>query len=371
MKEKLSILLLLVFLFTACGGPYVKIPEDTKLGTEFQTEEEELYTEKTVKLVLSRLDKDYPKGTKMRRDAHPKHHGCVLGSFRVNKDVPEEFKHGIFQNEKSYSTWIRISNGSIKPKEDSKGDIRGFALKLTGVEGEKILSDEKNTQDFLLINHPVLPVGSPKEYYQLFEAAFRGSPASYIFGWNPFSWKLNALSIVRKIRSKKISNMLDIRYWSTTPYRLGKYAVKYSVKPCHTPSKAIANTTKPNYLREVMVAHLQEKEACFDFMVQKQVHPTEMPVEDPAVVWDEEKSPFVKLAQIHIKQQKFDSKEQMDFCENLSFSPWHSKPEHKPLGGINRVRKVVYEKVSQFRHERNAVERKEPTGKETFAKENK
>ena len=44
----------------------------------------------------------------------------------------------------------------------------------------------------------------------------------------------------------------------------------------------------------------------------------------------------------------------MQHCENLSFNPWHSLPAHRPLGGINRARKVVYPALSKLRHERNA-----------------
>ena len=33
-------------------------------------------------------------------------------------------------------------------------DARGMAIKLTGVPGEKLMDDEKHTQDFVLISHP-------------------------------------------------------------------------------------------------------------------------------------------------------------------------------------------------------------------------
>jgi hypothetical protein len=36
---------------------------------------------------------------------------------------------------------------------------------------------------------------------------------------------------------------------------------------------------------------------------------------------------------------------------HLSFTPWHALPEHKPLGSINRLRKVVYERISNTRHQ--------------------
>ena len=58
----------------------------------------------------------------------------------------------------------------------------------------------------------------------------------------------------------------------------------------------------------------------------------------------------------------FDSPAQMALAENLSFTPWHSLPEHRPLGGINRARKVAYRTISVFRHQRNGVPREEPVG---------
>lgn len=91
-----------------------------------------------------------------------------------------------------------------------------------------------------------------------------------------------------------------------------------------------------------------------------------MPVEDPTIEWDSAASPFVKIATITIPKQKFDSKDQMDFCENLSMTPWHSLPEQRPLGGINRVRKAVYEAISTLRHNLNGEARTEPTGEEQF-----
>jgi hypothetical protein len=61
-----------------------------------------------------------------------------------------------------------------------------------------------------------------------------------------------------------------------------------------------------------------------------------------------------------IPQQNFDTLEQNALGENLSFNPWHALPEHRPLGSINRMRKVVYERISGVRREMNSVERREP-----------
>jgi hypothetical protein len=101
-------------------------------------------------------------------------------------------------------------------------------------------------------------------------------------------------------------------------------------------------------------------------MVQRQGDPERMPVEDPTIRWSERASPFLTVATIRIPPQEFTSEAQQAFAENLSFTPWHSLPEHQPLGGINRVRRDVYEAISRLRHEANGVPRREPTGDEVF-----
>jgi len=90
--------------------------------------------------------------------------------------------------------------------------------------------------------------------------------------------------------------------------------------------------------------------------------PTEMSIEDPTIEWSEKDSHFISLARITIPAQAFTSPEQLEFCENLSFTPWHAIPEHRPLGGINRVRKTVFNTISRVRDELNGEERREPTG---------
>ena len=85
-----------------------------------------------------------------------------------------------------------------------------------------------------------------------------------------------------------------------------------------------------------------------------------MPIEDSTVDWSTSNSPYITIARITIPKQDFESPEQMSFCENMSYTPWHSLPEHKPLGSLNRVRKQVYTAISKFRHSKNNQVRKEP-----------
>jgi len=98
-----------------------------------------------------------------------------------------------------------------------------------------------------------------------------------------------------------------------------------------------------------MATQLQSSPACFDFMVQLQTDPEAMPIEDASVIWDEDDAPFLNVATLTIKDQPFTTAEHVQACEQMSFNPWQSLPDHQPLGGINRVRKPVYSEISAFR----------------------
>ena len=109
-------------------------------------------------------------------------------------------------------------------------------------------------------------------------------------------------------------------------------------------------------MRDNLVSELAEGRGCFEFRVQLQDPAGNMPVEDPSVAWDERVSPFVTVARVMIPEQVFNMPEQIQFCENLSFSPWHALEAHRPLGQFNRIRRAVYQASSDYRHAQNRTE---------------
>ncbi len=91
-----------------------------------------------------------------------------------------------------------------------------------------------------------------------------------------------------------------------------------------------------------------------------------MLIENSTGEWD---SPFIKMATIRFPRQVFNSPEHLQFSENLSFNPFHCLPEHRPLGGINRCRKIMYEALAAFRLERNIQELVQPQAAPDFLDE--
>jgi len=105
---------------------------------------------------------------------------------------------------------------------------------------------------------------------------------------------------------------------------------------------------------------LHKSDATIKFLVQPRTSDS-LSVEDSMSEWKEQQAPFHEVATVYIPQQDFDSPEQNEFAENTSFNPWHALPEHRPLGIVNRLRKVVYDHTSRVRHNMKFVERKEPS----------
>jgi hypothetical protein len=121
-----------------------------------------------------------------------------------------------------------------------------------------------------------------------------------------------------------------------------------------------------NYLHDAMVATLAERDVEFDISLQVQTDPFLMPVENNAVLWPEQISPRIPAAVLRIPRQTFDSPEQLQFQRVLSFNPWHTIAEHRPLGNQSRARLRMYKELSTLRQTMNDVRHVEPTGDEVF-----
>ncbi len=241
-----------------------------------------------------------------------------------------------------------------------------MAIKLLNVQGDKILDEERDAQtlDFIMINHPVFLVDDPARYLALIHATATSNPVLKKLKV-VLAIGLEGAKIAKAMTSSKIASPLEVRYWSTVPFRLGdpprKQAIKFSARPSLPPVAAtIPPNPVPRFLRETMIKQLEAREARFDFLVQPRTSPA-MEVENSRAEWKESDAPFFKVATITIPRQQFATTERDRFGENLSFTPWHALPQHRPLGAVNRIRRAVYQTISKLRHDMNGVQQREPS----------
>jgi hypothetical protein len=236
-----------------------------------------------------------------------------------------------------------------------------------GVPGPKLMEDEKFTQDFLSICTPTFVTPDTRANAKLQAWILKGTPLFYFVDPRD-SHVLDGF--MQSWWNKTQSNPLGERYWSCVPYLLGdRQAMMYSVYPLSKVYRHIPRLPlRPpdNYLRDNMVQTLSGQDVEFDFMLQLQTDPFRMPIENAAVRWPERLSPFMPAARIHIPRQRFDSPEQLEFANVLSYNPWHCLPEHRPLGNQSRARHRMYRELSQLRQRMNNAPHIEPTGDEVF-----
>ncbi|KAF9562708.1 hypothetical protein EC968_005158 [Mortierella alpina] len=337
-------------------------PVDEGLGERLQPNEARLVTEMADTIENTIRRRDQPGSA--HRDVHAKATGILKAKFSVLENIPPQFAKGVFVPGKTYDAIVRLSNASGEAHQsDTHQDGRGFAIKILDVPGPKLLESDKDakTQDFVMINHPFFFTNDAKAYVDILRKSSSSNPLDKLT--LPFSLGLRGTINAGILSTGKITNPLQIQYYSAVPYQLGigeeRQAVKFSIQPVSAQKDPMPHEPSANYLHEAVKKTLSQGEVQFKFMVQPKVN-ERMSVEDSTTAWCEKESPFQQIATITFPPQDVDSEELTKLGERLSFNPWHSLAEHKPLGAMNRARKVVYERISRVRDSMNSVPREEP-----------
>ena len=83
----------------------------------------------------------------------------------VHADLPPELAQGVFASGRRYPVLLRLSTMPGDPIRDSVSLPRGFAIKLIGVEGDRLPgAHDEVTQDFVLANGPTFSAPNPKKF---------------------------------------------------------------------------------------------------------------------------------------------------------------------------------------------------------------
>lgn len=373
------------------SDPYPPLDSNPPYFNEKEYPNEKILAYQIADEAMYTVDRNYDhENQKASRDAHPKENGCVKAEFHTYKDLDTSLAKGVFADGQAYEALIRFSNSSENPKgNDHDSDARGMAIKLTNTLDKK---NEKGggefltmNQDFIMINHPVFILDDPSDYLSLVQTQNGASTLSKLFKI-PFALGLRGMwNAYHTINQDQVLNPLQTQYFSMVPYRLGnkedqkRRAIKFSVRPIPNPSDpqhspelsqscVKAKNDDPekkdeNYLRTALFKTLEIGDACMEFLIQ--LGTEGLSVENSQVEWD---SPFVSVALIKIPQIKpeeedFDGIKKVEkSCENESFDPWNAGEEHRPLGVVNRLRKVIYPIVSDYRHCLNYPDKTECKG---------
>ena len=333
------------------------------------------------------LNRDHAGWDRPQRGQHAKiHAGIYNAEFRVSQNLPEDLKAGFFQPGKTYPATIRLSNADGLNRPDNELDLRGISIRLS--------FDDRKPHDFLFVNVPVSHVRDAVEFMIVTTALARkgvlpslaGDVSEFVSDTQEIAGKLQdhgatgfieslktnfqsrfkavrMLTILggQVIRSAGIKSLAVQDYWGRPALKLGPFAVQFKLQHT-TREKLKPEPSGPGLLREDLQQRLEKKPVVFDFKVQRFVDEETTPVEDASTEWNEEDSPFVGIAQLIIPQQDLSTKEakandaQVDA---LNFSVWNNITDDflRPLGSMNRARRLAYKASAQFRSQTSTAGR--------------
>lgn len=310
------------------------------------------------------------------RSVHAKGHGIARGTLTIADGLPPELAQGLFSAPGSHEAIMRFSTNAGDILDDSIRLPRGVAIKILGVDGERLPGSEgDSTQDFIMVNGPAFAAADPKKFLgnlkllagttdkaegakKLLSAVLRGFE-SVIEAVGGQSATLSSLGGAKPVHP------LGAIYFSQTPFRYGDYIAKFQLAPVSEirdyADETINATGRPDAIREAMNELLGSQGGTWELRVQLCTDLETMPVEDASVAWDEKASPFRTVAMLRVEPQPAWVLGESERLEDaLSFAPWHGLAAHQPLGGVNRARKDPYKFSADYRGKFNGCPMHEP-----------
>jgi hypothetical protein len=268
--------------------------------------------------------------------------------------------------------------------DDSVSTPRGLSVKIIGVKGERLSGSEGDvTQDFLLVNGPAFGAPTPKKFLPVITLLSKTT--------NRVQGLKKLLSAVMRQVQRVIvavtgrpngtvatlggqpeTHILGETFYNQAPVRFGDFIAKISIAPISAELKGLKQSPLnvngvPNGIREAVVDFFGKSGGVWEVRAQLCTDMELMPIENAAVVWPEEVSPYRRVARIVVAPQTAWSEARSSAVDDgMQFSPWHGLAAYRPLGGIMRARKRVYEAARKFRAERNGLVIEEPREKLQF-----
>lgn len=316
---------------------------------------------------------DYGRGV---RAVHAKAHGIARGTLTILDDLPPELAQGLFAHGGRYEAMLRFSTNPGDILDDAIALPRGLALKVLGVEGERLPGSERDTtQDFVMVNAPAFIAKDAAQFLgnlkllakttdraeggkKLLSATLRGVETG-----------LEAVGLesatLKSMGGAPQVHPLGQTYFSQTAFRYGDHVAKFQIRPVAPALLALHDAHvdtkgRPDAIREDVDAALSRHGGTWELRVQLCTDVAAMPVEDATVEWDQGASPYRTVALIDVPAQPGWDTQRQALDEALAFSPWHGLAAHQPLGNINRARRESYRYSADRRRGANGCPLHEP-----------
>jgi hypothetical protein len=278
------------------------------------------------------------------RTLHRKQLAAAQGNLEVLDGLPGFARYGLFAQPRDYEVWVRLSNGGLDRASDRVPDIRGFALRVLGVQGDCALGHgPASSQDFTLINQETFAYPGSEEFIALVRAAASGHGELFKHMFRRYGLLGGPRQVGRMIRmaGKPFSGFATEPFHSVLPMANGPYAVRVRLVPA-TAANGPAEPGASNDWGADFARRLRRGPLHWDLQLQYFASEPLTPIEDASVNWP---TPYSTVARLMLPQQALDSPEGRAFAESVEqcvIDPWKGLADHRPLGDVQRARKAVY-----------------------------
>lgn len=228
------------------------------------------------------------------RATHAKSHGILRGTLTVHEDLPSELAQGLFASPTAHDVVVRLATGSGQLDDDRKPNARGLSLKVLDVTGAT-LEPGVTTHDVLFNTLPVLPPGTARTFREFTEIRERNfsdeSAMAAEVAQRPDGERLGAFGRLADIHP------LAHAYYTQGAFRYGDHVAKIALLP-GTPEqeslaeRAVTADDDGSVLRALVESWATDRETVFDVRVRLRTDAETMPVEDAAVDWPQDASPY-------------------------------------------------------------------------------
>lgn len=163
------------------------------------------------------------------------------------------------------------------------------------------------------------------------------------------------------------TNIISHSFYTQSAFRYGLYYGHIGLFPVLDDMKnrddKVQSDDSREALRDWLADYFASHGAKYELKIQLGTSPEHHPTEDGSVVWDEATAPYQTIATVEFPPQNALSDDRRTFWEDkMKLSPWDALAEHRPLGSINRLRKIVYDMSRTKRESVNATQTKAVNG---------
>jgi len=277
------------------------------------------------------------------RTLHRKQLAAAHGTLEVLDSLPPFAGQGLFAQPRDYEVWVRLSNGGLDRAPDKVPDVRGFSIRVQGVQGDSALGNgPARSQDFTLINQESFAFAGSGEFIEFVAAAARGNGEliKHVFRRYGALGGARQLAKMLKVAGRPFGGFATETLYSTLPMANGPFAVRVRLVP------STANGKPDPKAREDwgadFAARLARGPLHWDMQLQYFASEDITPIEDASVSWP---TPYSTVARLMLPQQDLACEAGRALAQQVEagvFDPWQALAEHRPLGDVQRARKVVY-----------------------------